>query len=56
MYFAKRVERTLQAALEEVKIKNLFKTLEDIKADIEIVINDLVVGIETLLDIMTIIL
>ena len=35
-------------------MENLFKTLKDIKVDTEIIINDLVAGIETLLDIITI--
>ena len=35
-------------------MENLFKTLKEIKADIEIVINNLVTGIETLLNTMTI--
>ena len=54
LYFAEKVKRTLQAALEEAKIKNPFKTPEDIKANIKIIIDNSVVGIETLLDIMTI--
>ena len=54
IYFAKRVGRTLQVALKEIKIENLFKTLEDKKVDIKIVIDDLVMGIKTLLDIITI--
>jgi len=44
----------LQVALEE--IKNPFKTLKDKKINTEIVINSLVMGIEILLDIMTIVL
>ena len=56
MYFVAKARMILQAALEEAKIENLFKTLKDIKADTEIVINRLVIGIETLLDIMIIIL
>ena len=42
----------VQATLD--KIKNLFKSLEDTKAETEIVIDNLVIGIETLLDIMSI--
>ena len=37
-------------------MENLFKTLEDIKVNIKTVIDSLVTGIKTLLDIMTIIL
>ena len=54
MYFAERVGKILQATLEEVEIENLFKTLKDIEADTKTVMDDLVAGIETLLDIMTI--
>ena len=53
-YFVIKTEMTLQAALEEAKIKNLFKTPKDIEADTEIVINNSAAGIETLLNIMTI--
>ena len=35
-------------------VENLFETLKDIKANTEIVIDDLVAGIKTLLDTMTI--
>ena len=35
-------------------MENLFKTLEDEEADTWIVIDDLMMGIETLLDIITI--
>ena len=56
LYFTKKAKRTLQVALEEAKIKNLFKTLKDIKANTEIVIDNLIAGIETLLNTMTIIL
>ena len=35
-------------------MENLFKLLEDTKAETEIVIDDLVTGIKTLLDIMSI--
>ena len=45
---------TLQAALEEQEIKNLFKTLEDKKANTQTVIDGSVTGIETLLNIITI--
>jgi hypothetical protein len=44
----------LQAALEEAKIENPFKTPKDKEADTKIVTNDLVMGIETPLNIMTI--
>jgi hypothetical protein len=44
----------LQATLKEAKIENPFKTLKDIKADTEIVMDDLVIGIETPLDTMII--
>jgi hypothetical protein len=54
LYFAKRAKRTLQAALEEAKMENPFKTLKDIEIDTETVIDNSVMGIETLLDIMTI--
>ena len=40
----------VQATLD--KMENLFKSLEDTKAETEIVINNSVMGIETLLDIM----
>jgi len=40
----------MQATLDEME--NLLKSLEDTKAETEMVINDLVTGIETLLDIM----
>ena len=53
-YFAERAKRTLQAALKETKIKNLFKTLKDKEADTEKVINNSVAGVETLLDMITI--
>ena len=36
------------------KIEKLLELLNDIKAEIEIVIDDLVMGIETLLDMMSI--
>ena len=42
--------------MEEQKIKDLFKTPEDKEADIWIVINSSVIGIETLLNMITIIL
>ena len=42
----------MQATLD--KIKELLKSLEDIKAETETVINDSVTGIETLLNIMSI--
>jgi len=45
---------TLQAALEEQEIKNPFKTLEDKEVNTWTVINSLVIGIKTLLNIMTI--
>jgi len=35
-------------------MENLFELLKDIKVETEIVIDDLVMGIETLLDIMSI--
>ncbi len=35
-------------------MENLFKLLEDIEAETETVMDDLVMGIETLLDIMSI--
>ena len=54
LYFAKKAKRTLQAALEKVKIGNLFKTPKDIKANTKIIIDNSVAGIETLLDIITI--
>jgi hypothetical protein len=54
LYFTKKAGRTLQATLEEAKIENLFKTPKDKEADTEIVMDDLVMGIETLLDMMTI--
>jgi len=44
----------LQAALEEQEMENLFKTPKDNKVNIWIVIDSSVMGIETLLDIMTI--
>ena len=53
-YFAIKAGETLQGALEEVKMENLFETPKDIKADTEIVIDDSIAEIETLLDIMTI--
>jgi len=37
-----------------MELENLFKTLEDKKANTKIVIDKSVMGIETLLDIMTI--
>jgi len=37
-------------------MENLFKTLKDIKANTEIVIDSLMTGIETLLDTMVIVL
>ena len=40
--------------MEEIKIKNLFKTLEDKEVNTKIVIDDLVIGIKTLLNIITI--
>ena len=43
---------TLQAALKEME--NLFKNPKDKKANTQMVINELVTGIETLLDIMII--
>ena len=42
----------MQVTLDE--IENPFKSLEDIEAETEIIIDDLVTGIETLLDIMSI--
>ena len=42
----------VQITLDE--IKNPFKSLEDIKVEIEIVIDNLVMGIETPLDMMSI--
>ena len=42
----------MQATLDEME--NLFELLEDIKAKTEIVIDDLVMGIETLLNTMSI--
>ena len=45
---------TLQAALKEQEIKNPFKTLKDKEANTETVIDSLIMGIETLLNIMTI--
>ena len=45
---------TLQAALEEQEIKNLFKTLENKEVNIWTVIDRLVTGIEILLDMMII--
>ncbi len=44
----------VQATLDE--IENLFKSLEDIKAETKTVIDDSVTGIETLLNIMSIVL
>ena len=44
----------VQATLDEME--KLLKALEDIKAETETVIDNLVMGIETLLDIMSIIL
>ena len=46
----------MQATLEEMEMENLFETPKDKKADIKIVINKSVMGIETLLDTMIIIL
>ena len=43
----------VQATLDE--IEELLKSLEDIKAETKTVINDLVTGIETLLDTMSIV-
>lgn len=43
---------TLQAALEEME--NLFKTSKDKKVNIKTVMDDLVMGIKTLLDIIII--
>ena len=40
----------VQVTLDEME--NLFELLEDTKAETKIVIDDLVIGIETLLDIM----
>ena len=54
IYFAKRAKRTLQAALEKAKIENLFKTLQNKEVNTKTVIDNLVTGIETLLDTMTI--
>ncbi len=45
---------TLQAALKEQEIKNPFKTPKDNKVNIQTIINGLVTGIETLLNIITI--
>ena len=45
---------TLQAALKEQEIKNLFKTLEDKEVDTQTVIDGSVMGIKTLLDTITI--
>ena len=42
----------IQATLD--KMENLFKSLEDTKAETKIVINGLVTGIETLLNTMSI--
>ena len=42
----------MQATLDE--IENLFKSLEDIEAETETVIDNLVTGIKTLLDMMSI--
>ena len=52
MYFAARAKKTLQAALEE--LENLFEISKDKKADIEIIIDKSMMGIETLLGMMTI--
>ena len=54
IYFVERARRTLQATLKEIKMGNLFETPKDIEADTETVIDNLVMGIETLLNIMTI--
>ena len=45
---------TLQAALKEQEIKTPFKTLKEKEVDTQIVINGLVTGIKTPLDIMII--
>ena len=42
----------MQATLDEME--NLFKSLEDIKAETKTVIDDLVIGIKTPLNIMSI--
>ena len=38
----------------EMEIKNLFKALKDREVNIKIIINDLVMGVETLLNIIII--
>jgi len=68
-YFAVKAGETLQAALKEIEnpfkalkdkevaleeMENLFEILEDEEADTEIVIDKLVIGIETPLDMMII--
>ena len=56
MYFAIKARKTLQAVLEEVKIKNLFETPEDKEANTWTVIDGSVTGIKTLLNTITIVL